>query len=255
MEEDMTARIPLIGAMAPAFHAVTTRGEIDFPGDYLGKWCVLFSYPADYTPVSTTEFMSFASMMNEFKERNTELVGLSIDSIYSHIAWLRKIHELSWKDIKHVEVTFPVIADISMKIAKKYGMLHTAGSESQVVRAVFVIDPEGRIRAILHYPVSMGRSIPEIMRLVRSLQEADAEHIVTPANWMPGEDVILPPPSTSVQADERLMKAGDNMYSLDWFMCFRQSDGTCKDYPAEPEFIPYPSAYPTRRRMNLRRKM
>ena len=145
-------RLPLIGEPAPAFEAITTQGNIKFPDDYKGKWVILFSHPADFTPVCTTEFMTFGSMMEEFKSINTELVGLSVDSLYSHIAWLRKIQELEWKDKKHIEVKFPLIEDIRMEVANKYGMIQPGASNTQAVRAVFVIDPKGKIRTILYYP-------------------------------------------------------------------------------------------------------
>ena len=253
MEDCQVTHMPLIGDVAPAFHAVTTQGEINFPKDYYGKWVVFFSHPADFTPVCTTEFMTFASMINEFKALNTELVGLSIDSVYSHIAWLRKIKELSWKDIKHVDVTFPLIADISMEIAKKYGMLHPSYSGTQTVRAVFIIDPEGKIRAILYYPATTGRNMQEIKRMIIALQKADIENIATPANWMPCDDIILPPPGTCGAAMERVERVNEKMYCLDWFLCFQQSNCVTDRQDYEPEGIPYPSAYSTRSRMNYRR--
>ncbi|MBH1941405.1 peroxiredoxin [Mobilitalea sibirica] len=246
MDEYQENRMPLIGDMAPAFHAVTTQGEINFPMDYLGRWVILFSHPADFTPVCTTEFMTFASMINEFKALNTELIGLSIDSIYSHIAWLRKIQELSWKDIKHVEVTFPLIEDITMDISKKYGMLHHM-SDTQTVRAVFIIDPEGKIRAILYYPASTGRNIEEIKRMIIALQKADCEGVATPANWMPCDDVILPPPGSCGAARERLERMDEYMYCIDWFLCFKQSNCTPCDYEyqSHPHYLP---DYPNRSR-------
>jgi peroxiredoxin 2/4 len=253
MEEDQVTRMPLIGEMAPEFHAVTTQGEINFPQDYYGRWVILFSHPADFTPVCTTEFMTFASMIKEFKELGTELVGISIDSIYSHIAWLRKIREFSWKDIKHVDVTFPLIADVTMEIAKKYGMLHPGYSNTQTVRAVFIIDPEGIIRAILYYPASTGRNMQEIKRMVIALQKADCDMVATPANWMPGDDVIIPPPGTCGAAMERVERVNENMYCLDWFLCFQQSNCEPCSRGPEPEMNPYPSVYPSRSRLNYRR--
>lgn len=240
-------RMPLIGDRAPSFHAITTQGEINFPDDYYGSWIVFFSHPADFTPVCTSEFMTFASMINEFKVLNTILVGLSIDSIYSHIAWLRRIRELVWKDIKHVDVTFPLIADVSMEIAKKYGMLHPQNSTTQTVRAVFIIDPFGVIRTILYYPASTGRNMQEIKRILLSLQKVDCEQIATPANWMPCDDVILPPPGTCGAARDRIDLVGENRYCMDWFMCFKQSNCESCNHYQEPEALPYPSAYPTRR--------
>ena len=156
---DQENRMPLIGDKAPSFEAVTTQGPIKFPEDYAGKWVILFSHPADFTPVCTTEFMTFGSMIDEFKALNTELVGLSVDSIYSHIAWLRKIQELEWNGKKHINVTFPLIEDIRMEVANKYGMIQPGQSNTQAVRAVFVIDPNGVVRTILYYPLSTGRNL------------------------------------------------------------------------------------------------
>lgn len=223
MDNYIDYRMPLIGDMAPAFHAVTTQGEIDFPSDYRGKWVIFFSHPADFTPVCTTEFMTFASMIEEFRALNTELLGVSIDSLYAHIAWLRKIQELVWKDIKHVEVTFPLIEDLSMEISKKYGMIHPGMSNTQTVRAVFIIDPEGRIRAILYYPQTTGRNMEEIKRLIIALQRSDSDQVATPANWIPGDDVILPVPGSCGAAKERMERPKENTYCLDWFLCFKQA--------------------------------
>ncbi len=217
-----SARMPLIGDMAPQFAAKTTQGEINFPSDYAGKWIILFSHPADFTPVCTTEFMTFASMMDEFEALNTQLVGLSVDSLYAHIAWLRKIKELKWKDKEGLEVTFPLIEDIKMDVAKKYGMIQPNQSNTQAVRAVFVIDPEGVIRTILYYPLSTGRNFAEIKRIILALQKADAEQIATPADWQPGDDVIVPPPGSCGLAKERVESKDDKQYCLDWFMCFRK---------------------------------
>jgi peroxiredoxin (alkyl hydroperoxide reductase subunit C) len=222
MEEMQTvSSMPLIGDKAPSFKAVTTQGSMNFPEDYKGKWVILFSHPADFTPVCTTEFMTFASMADEFKALNTELVGLSIDSLYSHIAWLRKIHELEWNGMKDLEVTFPVIEDIKMDVAKKYGMVQSQSS-TQAVRAVFVIDPEGIVRTILFYPASTGRNFDEIKRVVMALQKADKDNIATPANWRPGDDVIMPPPGSCGTAKDRVESTDDDQYCLDWFLCFRK---------------------------------
>lgn len=215
-------RMPLIGDKAPSFSAVTTQGTINFPEDYKGKWVILFSHPADFTPVCTTEFMTFASMMDEFKALNTELVGLSVDSLYSHIAWLRKIQELEWKGMKKVEVKFPLIEDIKMEIANKYGMIQPGQSSTQAVRAVFIIDPESTIRTILYYPISTGRNFDEIKRIIQALQKADKDACATPADWRPGDDVIVPTAGSCGVAKERVESKDENMYCLDWFLCFRK---------------------------------
>ena len=215
-------RMPLIGDIAPSFNAVTTQGNINFPEDYKGKWVILFSHPADFTPVCTTEFMTFASMADEFKAMNTELVGLSVDSLYAHIAWLRRIQELEWKGMKNVEVKFPLIEDIRMDVANKYGMMQPGQSNTQAVRAVFVIDPESKIRTILYYPLSTGRNFDEIKRIIQALQKADQDKVATPADWRPGQDVIIPTAGSCGTAKERMESKDDDKYCLDWFMCFKR---------------------------------
>ena len=221
--EEIRERMPLIGEDAPAFKAITTQGEINFPEDYKGKWVILFSHPADFTPVCTTEFMTFASMIDEFKAINTELVGLSVDSLYAHIAWLRRIQELEWKDMKHVNVTFPMIEDIRMEVANKYGMIQPNASNTQAVRAVFVVDPNGKIRTILYYPLSTGRNFDEIKRIILALQKADSDHCATPADWRPGDDVIVPTAGSCGTARERMENQSEDQYCLDWFLCFKKS--------------------------------
>lgn len=188
--EETRVTMPLIVEDAPAFDAVTTQGEIHFPADYKGKWVILFSHPADFTPVCTTEFMTFGSMMEEFKAINTELIGLSVDSLYAHIARLRKIQELEWNGKKHINVTFFLIEDIRMEVANKYGMIQPGASNTQAVRAVFIIDPNAKIRTILYYPLSTGRNFDEIKRIILALQKTDAQNCATPADWRPGDDII-----------------------------------------------------------------
>ncbi|HOJ33901.1 MAG TPA: peroxiredoxin [Candidatus Hydrogenedentes bacterium] len=221
--DQATTRLPLIGEKAPAFVAETTQGTIRFPDDYKGKWVIFFSHPADFTPVCTTEFMTFAAMQPEFEKLNCALVGLSIDSTYSHIAWLRTIREkIEFNGMKNIEVTFPVISDLTMEVAKAYGMLQPAASSTQAVRAVFIIDPQSVIRSILYYPLSNGRNIEEIKRLVIAMQTSDKHHIATPANWQPGDDVIVPPPGSCGTAKERVEKPAEGTRVLDWFMVFKK---------------------------------
>ncbi len=222
-------RMPLIGEKAPSFKAETTQGPISFPDNYKGKWVVFFSHPADFTPVCTTEFMTFASMQEEFAALDTELLGLSIDSTFSHIAWLRTIKEkIEYKGMKNVEVRFPVISDLTMEVSKKFGMLQPAASTTQAVRAVFIIDPDAIVRAILYYPLSNGRNMEEIKRLLISLQRTDEYNIATPANWQPGGEVIVPPPGSCGAAAERVEKAGDDYHCLDWFLCLKKDPGKNK---------------------------
>ena len=216
---ETATRLPLIGDPAPSFKAETTQGPIAFPDDFKGKWVVLFSHPADFTPVCTTEFMTFASMQQEFAALNCELVGLSIDSIYSHIAWLRTIKEkIDYKGMKSVEVNFPVIADLRMEVAKLYGMLQPGASNTQAVRAVFIVDPKGIVRALLYYPLTNGRNMDEIKRLLVALQTSDKHAVATPANWRPGDDVIVPPPGSCGAARERVEKSGTGVTVHDWFI-------------------------------------
>ncbi|HNZ41053.1 MAG TPA: peroxiredoxin [Clostridia bacterium] len=222
MENNNVRRMPLLGDDAPAFTAVTTQGTINFPADYKGKWVILFSHPADFTPVCTTEFMTFGSMIEEFKALNTELVGLSVDSLYSHIAWLRKIQELEWNGKKNIEIKFPLIEDIRMEVSNLYGMVQPGQSNTQAVRAVFVIDPKGKIRTILYYPLSTGRNFDELKRIIQALQKADADHCATPADWRPGDDVIVPTAGSCGVAKERMESKDKDMYCLDWFLCFRR---------------------------------
>ncbi|MFA6678245.1 MAG: peroxiredoxin [Acholeplasmataceae bacterium] len=220
--EKKTRRMPVIGDKAPSFTAVTTQGVINFPEDYKGKWAILFSHPADFTPVCTTEFMTFANMAEDFKKLNTELVGLSIDSLYAHIAWLRKIQELEWKDMKNIEVKFPLIEDITMDVANAYGMISPNHSSTQAVRAVYFVDPKGIIRTILYYPQEVGRNFNEIKRIIVALQKADKDHVALPADWHPGEDVIVRTAGSCGAAKERMESTDEDMKCLDWFLCFKK---------------------------------
>lgn len=212
--------MPRIGDPAPAFKAVTTQGEINFPEDYKGSWVILFSHPADFTPVCTTEFMTFASMEEKFAQANCKLIGLSVDSIYSHIAWLRNIKEkIEYKGMKNVEIKFPVIEDITMEVARKYGMIQPGESSTRAVRAVFFIDPKGIIRAIIYYPLSLGRNFEELYRVLIGLQTADAFGVATPADWQPGDDVIIPPAGSCGTAKERVEGKEPDVKCYDWYFC------------------------------------
>lgn len=200
--------MPRLNEAAPDFDAVTTHGQRKLT-DYRGKWLILFSHPADFTPVCTTEFMAFAKAQDKFAELNTELLGLSIDSKYAHIAWVRSI-----KEKFGVDVRFPIIEDLSMKVANAYGMIMPGADDTSAVRATFVIDPDGILRAMVYYPMSNGRSIDEFLRLVKALQTSDANKVATPENWQPGQPVIVPPPQTTDAAEARK----DEGYTYtDWF--------------------------------------
>ena len=226
MEQNQIAeiiRMPRIGDTAPAFKAVTTQGDINFPADYKGKWIILFSHPADFTPVCTSEFMTFAKREPEFAALNCQLVGLSIDGLYSHIAWLRTIKDkIEFKGMKNIEVTFPLIEDITMEVAKKYGMIQPGESSTKAVRAVFFIDPKGIVRALIYYPLSMGRNFDELKRALIAMQTADAYGIATPADWEPGDDVIVPPAGSCGLAKDRMESKETGVTCYDWFFCTKK---------------------------------
>lgn len=220
---DTCNSLPLIGDRAPEFAAKTTNGRVNFPADYKGSWVILFSHPSDFTPVCTSEFITFQAMLDEFHAMNTEIIGLSIDTVTSHIAWLRTIEEkIEFRGWKNLEIEFPVIEDIKMDIAKKYGMLQPNVSDTKAVRAVFIIDPKGIIRTILYYPQSVGRNFIEIKRVLAALQTSDAFEVSLPADWLPGEDVIIGAPQTTSAAKQRLKDKDKNITVKDWFMTFKE---------------------------------
>ena len=204
---------PLIGEKAPDFEAVTTQGTLRL-SDYEGSWLVLFSHPADFTPVCTTEFIAFSKIADELKQRNTELLGLSVDSVSSHIAWARNVEEKMG-----VKIPFPIIADLNKEVSKKFGMIHPGQSKTETVRCVFIIDPEGKIRTILYYPLSTGRNMQEIIRIIDALQTTDKHKVATPANWNLGDPVVVPPPATAEGAEERIKEGYD---CKDWYLCFKK---------------------------------
>lgn len=209
----------MLGDDAPLFSANTTFGKINL-NDYKGKWLILFSHPGDFTPVCTTEFLSFSKMYPEFKKRNCELLGLSIDSIPSHLAWINNILKTTG-----IQIPFPIIADRDMAIAKQYGMIAPNASSTQTIRSVFFICPNQKIRAILEYPLTNGRNIGEILRLLDALQITDKEHVMTPANWLPGQPTIFPSPKTYQELiDNKNNINGFNC--IDWYLCFNISNNS-----------------------------
>ena len=211
-----TFSLPRIGDPAPQFTAETTFGTLKLE-DFRGSWLILFSHPADFTPVCTTEFIAFAEIHPALRELNCELMGLSVDSVYSHIAWVRNVKEKMGK-----EITFPVIADLNKDVATLYGMINPGESKTETSRAVFIIDDKQVIRAIIYYPLTTGRNMQEILRVVKALQTTDAHGVATPANWEPGQQVIMPPPKTAEGAAERVDEEG--MDCKDWYFCKRDLD-------------------------------
>lgn len=225
LQEKQIVSMPRIGEPAPAFKAITTQGEINFPADYKGKWVILFSHPADFTPVCTSEFITFASMEKQFNDAGAELVGLSVDGLYSHIAWLRTIKEkIEYKGMKNVEVNFPLIEDITMEVATKYGMMMPGESNTKAVRAVFFIDPKGVIRTIIYYPLSLGRNFNELYRVLIGLKTADEFGVALPADWHPGDDVIVPTAGSCGVAKNRMEGKEGEMRCYDWFFCTKKLD-------------------------------
>lgn len=206
------AGLPRLNEPAPGFTALTTHGTKSL-SDYRGKWLILFSHPADFTPVCTTEFTAFARRAEDFAKLDTELLGLSIDSHYAHIAWVRSI-----KETFGVDIPFPIIADLDMKVAQAYGMIQPGASDTQAVRATFVIDPEGILRAMVYYPMTNGRSVDEFLRLLQALQTSTLHKVATPENWKPGDDVIVPTPQTTDAAEARMSEGYE---TKDWYFSTR----------------------------------
>ncbi len=214
VEQKAVLSLPRLGMLVPLFQAETTHGTIRLE-DFKGSWLILFSHPADFTPVCTTEFLAFAEIAPELKKRNVELMGLSIDSTYSHIAWLRNI-EQNFK----TRIPFPIIADLNKEVAGLYGMIMPGESKTETSRCVFIIDPNGIVRAMIYYPLTTGRNMDEILRVIDALQTTDKHGVATPANWRPGDKVIVPPPKTAEAAEERV-KAGYEC--TDWYFCKREA--------------------------------
>jgi peroxiredoxin 2/4 len=202
--------MPRLNLPAPNFEAKTTHGVRKL-ADYKGRWLVLFSHPADFTPVCTTEFMAFAKLYPQFQQLNCDLIGLSIDSYYAHVAWVRNI-----KEKFGVEIPFPIIEDLSMKVANDYGMIQPGASDTSAVRATFIIDDKGILRAMVYYPMTNGRSVPEFLRLVTALQTSDKNKVATPEGWQPGDMVIVPPPADVFAAEKRM---NEGYECTDWYFC------------------------------------
>lgn len=214
--------IPMIGDKAPAFESQSTLGKIKFPEDYFGKWKIIFSHPADFTPVCSSELISLANMSKEFDELKTALIVLSTDGVSSHLEWVRSMESIVFKDKSTVKITFPLVSDVGLEISKKYGMIHPNFSSTKDIRAVFIIDNEDKIRAIFYYPSTTGRNMYEIKRTLIALQTVDDKYVLTPANWKPGDDVMIASPSTSAESQKMADKRDDNFYSLSWYMWYKR---------------------------------
>jgi peroxiredoxin (alkyl hydroperoxide reductase subunit C) len=213
MESSECLSFPLIGEPAPDFEAETTQGPLKL-SDLRGRWIVLFSHPADFTPVCTTEFIAFTEISDELKALNVQLLGLSVDSVSAHLAWVHAV-----KEKMGVRIPFPIIADLTMTIANKYGMIHRGQSATAAIRTVFFIDDKGIMRAMLYYPMQNGRFMPEIIRLVKALQTTDKFTVATPANWQPGDKVVVPAPKTFAEMEKRLTEGYE---CKDWYLCYKK---------------------------------
>jgi len=213
MDSTECISLPVIGEPAPDFEAETTHGPLKL-SSLRGKWVVLFSHPADFTPVCTTEFLAFSAIHEELKALNVQLVGLSVDSVSAHLAWVHAV-----KEKMGVQIPFPIIADLTMTVSNKYGMIHKGQSSTAAVRTVFFIDDRGIMRAMLYYPLQNGRYMPEIIRLVKALQTTDKYHVATPANWQPGDKVVVPAPKTAAEMEKRPTEGYE---CKDWYLCYKK---------------------------------
>lgn len=213
MDSTECISLPVIGEPAPDFDAESTHGPIKLSG-FKGKWVVLFSHPADFTPVCTTEFLAFSAIHEELKALNVQLVGLSVDSVSAHLAWVHAV-----KEKMGVQIPFPIIADLTMTVSNKYGMIHKGQSSTAAVRTVFFIDDRGIMRAMLYYPLQNGRYMPEIIRLVKALQTTDTYKVATPANWQPGDNVVVPAPKTAAEMEKR---PSEGYECKDWYLCYKK---------------------------------
>jgi len=213
MDSPECISFPVIGEPAPDFEAETTHGPLKL-SSLRGKWVVLFSHPADFTPVCTTEFLAFTAIHEELKALNVQLVGLSVDSVSAHLAWVHAV-----KEKMGIQIPFPIIADLTMAVSNKYGMIHKGQSSTAAIRAVFFIDDKGIMRAMFYYPLSNGRYMPEIIRLIKAFQTSDKYHVATPANWQPGDKVVVPAPKTAAEMEKRPTEGYE---CKDWYLCYKK---------------------------------
>jgi peroxiredoxin (alkyl hydroperoxide reductase subunit C) len=214
--------IPLIGETAPRFTAESTMGTINFPDDYSKQWKILFSHPSDFTPVCSSELLELANLQDEFDKMNTRLLVVSTDGLDSHLEWTRSLESIKYKNTMTPRIRFPLIADKSLEISKLYGMIHPNSSTTKDVRGVFIIDPENKIRAIFFYPFDVGRNIDEIKRTLTALQTNAKFNVLTPANWQPGDDVLIHSPKTMAESEKMTDRKDPDLYSVIWYMWFRK---------------------------------
>jgi peroxiredoxin 2/4 len=211
---------PLISGTAPSFKAVSTLGDINFPDDYFGKWKIIFSHPADFTPVCTSEMLALADYQNDFKDLNTALIVLSTDGLNSHIEWVKSMDTISGKMASPIKINFPIVTDADLKISKQYGIVQTDLKGKRDIRGVFIIDPDNKIRAFFYYPATVGRNVEEIKRTLIALQTEDKNNVLIPANWQPGNDVLISSPKTMNDAKKLEQKKDPKLHEVTWYMWY-----------------------------------
>ena len=221
-QENKDIRIPLIGESAPAFVANSTIGTVKFPEDYFGKWKILFSHPADFTPVCTSEILELSALQKDFKDLNTAIIIISTDGINSHIEWVKSIENLAYNEKKTEKIQFPLVSDANLEISKKFGMLHPYSSSTKDVRGVFIVDPNNKIQATFFYPMTVGRNMDEIKRTLIALQTHDKNSVMTPANWTPGDEVLIPSPATIAESEKLKEKKEPNLREVAWYMWLKK---------------------------------
>ncbi len=213
---------PMLSGTAPSFKAISTLGDINFPDDYFGKWKILFSHPADFTPVCTTEILALAAIQDDFKNLNTALIGISTDGLNSHMEWIKSMDSLSINGSKKVNVEFPLISDVDLKISKLYGIVQLDSTGNKDVRGVYIIDPDNKIRAFFYYPKTVGRNMDEIKRTLIALQTEDKHNVLIPANWKPGDEVLIHSPKTIKDAQKLEAKKDSKLREITWYMWFKK---------------------------------
>ncbi len=212
-----------IGMNAPEFKSPSTQGEINFPADYYNKWKVLFSHPADFTPVCTSEIIALADKQEEFKYLNAALIVLSTDGLNSHIEWVKSIEGISRADKPAIKINFPLVSDVDLTVVRKYNMMHQDTNNRESVRSVVIIDPDNKVRTFFVYPDNIGRNIDEILRTLKALQMADKENVLTPANWQIGKDVLIHAPKTMKESEKLKLQNNPDLYSQTWYMWYKKS--------------------------------
>ena len=228
-QENTSSKIPLIGADAPSFTAQSTNGEITFPGDFGNKWKILFSHPADFTPVCSSEILELAQMQPEFDKLGVKIAVMSTDTLYKHYSWKKSLETIKYKGRDPVKINFPLVDDNSWYASKEYGMLHANVNSQKDVRGVFIIDPKNKVRAIYFYPMEIGRNMQEIRRAVVALQTADSHKVLTPANWQPGDDVLVPYLKSIDQVRNLGGDKDQDIYQLSWYMTFKKLNTTASN--------------------------